>query len=70
MKWLILGVGFVVVMALVAFGTLMMIGGDSAPVGETESTYASAKVKKNAADYRLVPGQIWQDSCFYSRPCH
>lgn len=48
MKWLILGVGFVVVMALVAFGTLMMLGGDNAPVSESETTHESEKVKKDA----------------------
>ena len=48
MKWLILGGGFVVVMVLVAFGTLMMLGGDNEPVGETETTRESAEVKKDA----------------------
>ncbi len=48
MKWLILGVGFVVVMALVAFGTLMMLGGDNASVSESETTHESEKVKKDA----------------------
>ena len=46
MKLLILGGGFVVVMVLVAFGTLMMIGGDSASVSETETKHESAEVKK------------------------
>jgi len=46
MKLLILGAGFVVVMALVAFGTLMMIGDNNAPVSETETTHESAEVKK------------------------
>jgi len=48
MKLLILGTGFVVVMALVAFGTLMMIGGDNAPVSETETTHEPKKLKKDA----------------------
>ena len=48
MKWLILGVGFVVVMALVAFGTLMMIGSDNASVSESEATHESAEVRKDA----------------------
>lgn len=48
MKWLILGGGFVVVMVLVAFGTLMMIGGVNEPVGETEITHESAEVNKDA----------------------
>ena len=48
MKWLILGVGFVVVMALVAFGTLMMIVGYNASVSESETTHESENLKKDA----------------------
>ena len=47
MKWLIFGGGFLVVMVLVAFGTLMIIGGDSASVSEIETKHESAEVKKN-----------------------
>ena len=47
MQWLILGGGFLVVMVLVAFGTLMMIGGDIALVREFEAKHESAEVKKD-----------------------